>query len=73
MVACLADGCNWGEKPRDAAGRCAHAFVDSITEALPKLKSTNKIANLLLRSLAAANTAILEGKKDPWEAGTTTW
>jgi serine/threonine protein phosphatase PrpC len=70
----IADGCNWGMRPREAAQRACHAFVEFLAQ--PKVQSeirdTQDCKHFLLRAMAKAHDKILEGKEDPFDAGTTT-
>eukprot|EP01125_Pyxidicula_operculata_P011412 TRINITY_DN3738_c2_g1_i3.p1 TRINITY_DN3738_c2_g1~~TRINITY_DN3738_c2_g1_i3.p1 ORF type:complete len:1577 (+),score=500.93 TRINITY_DN3738_c2_g1_i3:781-5511(+) len=71
----IADGCNWGVKPRNAAKAAVKTFIefnrryifDSSTD------TTQHIMKSFLRSFAAVQTKILEGfEENWWDCGTTT-
>ena len=87
-ILALADGCNWGHRPQQAAQSATAALKSYLT---PRYKEqmnykmfTNhnyrfnavadlqEAAHLLLRAFAEADKKIMEGKEFHWEAGTTT-
>ena len=68
----LADGCNWGEPPKQAAKRASTCFVRYVQDHLHLFKSTRKVAHFLLNAISAAHSSIIEGYPDIWSAGTTT-
>ncbi|MDP2437791.1 MAG: hypothetical protein Q8P67_18780 [archaeon] len=76
MVVCMTDGCNWGNRPREAAALSCKAFVDSLTLELPQLADAAQASFSLLKACTNANEAIVQGKSvegNMWyEAGTTT-
>ena len=70
-VAVLADGCNWGRGPRNAA-RCASAtFAEYVAKYAHMLRDTKRAADVLFAALAAASDQIAAGHA-AWETGTTT-
>eukprot|EP01107_Rhizomastix_libera_P003835 TRINITY_DN1657_c0_g1_i2.p1 TRINITY_DN1657_c0_g1~~TRINITY_DN1657_c0_g1_i2.p1 ORF type:complete len:868 (+),score=233.96 TRINITY_DN1657_c0_g1_i2:30-2606(+) len=71
-ILCLADGCSWGEKPREAARRASACFVNHVSENHTKKKTIRELGVLLLEGLAKAHSAIVAQKEDPYDAGTTT-
>ena len=69
----LADGCNWGESPKQAAKRASTCFVRYMQDHLHLCNSTREVANYLLNAVSAAHCAIVQGhNNDIWRAGTTT-
>eukprot|EP01116_Phalansterium_solitarium_P012300 TRINITY_DN28477_c0_g1_i1.p1 TRINITY_DN28477_c0_g1~~TRINITY_DN28477_c0_g1_i1.p1 ORF type:complete len:516 (-),score=151.74 TRINITY_DN28477_c0_g1_i1:292-1671(-) len=74
-VLALGDGCNWGPRPRDAAARATEAFVGYFANTLPAggIPVLKDVGPQLLKALATAQNAIVDGKDDPYEAGTTTF
>jgi Protein phosphatase 2C len=70
-VLVLADGCNWGEKPRSAAVMACRAILHYLGERLESIETARVAGDLLLRSFAVAHARILEGRR-LWECGTTT-
>lgn len=69
---CLADGCNWGTKPREAASRASSSFVGYLFENTATLSTVREYGALMLQALAEAHNDIIIDKKDRWDAGTTT-
>eukprot|EP01112_Ceratiomyxa_fruticulosa_P016243 TRINITY_DN4877_c0_g1_i2.p1 TRINITY_DN4877_c0_g1~~TRINITY_DN4877_c0_g1_i2.p1 ORF type:complete len:582 (+),score=124.48 TRINITY_DN4877_c0_g1_i2:1929-3674(+) len=72
IVACIADGCSWGEKPREAARTATQAFVNYINARHSMIVDVKKAGAVLLAAFGQAHSAIMEGKGAVWEAGTTT-
>eukprot|EP00026_Physarum_polycephalum_P005905 Phypoly_transcript_05944.p1 GENE.Phypoly_transcript_05944~~Phypoly_transcript_05944.p1 ORF type:complete len:576 (+),score=97.47 Phypoly_transcript_05944:116-1843(+) len=70
-VVALADGCNWGRLPYEAANRATTAFVEYLEERITKFTSLRRAGSILLAALSAANKKITEGLEQ-WECGTTT-
>lgn len=68
----LADGCNWGIKPREAASRACLSFSKYVNKNHHRLTTTQDAGLVCLEALAEANNAIIRGKKDVHEGGTTT-
>lgn len=71
----LADGCNWGHRPRDAARSAVAALRDYLTRRCGRdavVPDLHEAAHYLLRAFAEADRRIMQGKGDTWEAGTTT-
>jgi serine/threonine protein phosphatase PrpC/uncharacterized FlaG/YvyC family protein len=73
-ILAIADGCNWGMRPREAAQRACHAFVEFLSQPhiQSQIRDTQDCKHFLLRALSKAHDKILEGKSDPFDAGTTT-
>ncbi len=72
MVGAVADGCNWGVKPHEAACRASAAFVQYVTERASRMPDLREAAACVLRAFNYAHHKIIEGKYDPLDAGTTT-
>lgn len=70
-VVALADGCNWGRLPFEAANKATAGFIQYLTTRIASITSLRGAGSLLLAALSAANKKILEGM-DQWECGTTT-
>ena len=68
----LADGCNWGARPLEAAVRAADSFMDHLRNSLYNMNSVTAIKKETLHALSSAHLAIIEGKRDPTDAGQTT-
>jgi serine/threonine protein phosphatase PrpC len=71
-VLVVADGCNWGEKPREAAVRARDTFVGYMERKMKKCEQSDEVSHYLLRAMCKAHESILEGKSHPSEAGSTT-
>jgi len=73
----IADGCNWGVKPLEAAQIACATFHSSAKKKAHKFTTVRATGRLLLKCFAEAHTTILEaplkrGVNDIWETGTTT-
>jgi len=73
-IIALADGCNWGTKPRAAAVKASSCFTDFIKARQVDFNGTSEVGYLLLKAFSIAHIKIVEGKvgEDIWECGTTT-
>uniref|UniRef100_A0A7S4P4A0 PPM-type phosphatase domain-containing protein n=1 Tax=Paramoeba aestuarina TaxID=180227 RepID=A0A7S4P4A0_9EUKA len=71
-VLVVADGCNWGEKPREASERARDCFMRYMRARRHKLHSSREAGHYLLRAFNKAQEAIMCGKTIEDEAGTTT-
>jgi len=73
IIAALADGCNWGERPRQAAKKACKAFTLYMNNTHKKAKTLQELGKFMLESFADAHRRILESAGEGyWEAGTTT-
>ncbi|EFA82233.1 protein phosphatase 2C-related protein [Heterostelium album PN500] len=73
VIAAIADGCNWGVRPQEAALKASTSFVDFISKALSsEIQTVQDAGNHILSAFNFAHNKIIEGKSDIWEAGTTT-
>jgi Protein phosphatase 2C len=72
----VADGCNWGKRPREAAQRAVAAASAYINIALgyysKQIKTASQIACCLIQSIAMAHESIVNEKQNVSDAGTTT-
>ncbi len=55
VLVCIADGCGWGSRPREAAIKAKVAMVDHISKHLPVLREAQAVAEILVRSLGEAH------------------
>ncbi|KAH3767670.1 cyclophilin B [Pelomyxa schiedti] len=69
---CITDGCNWGVKPRDAAKAACTAFTKFLSESLCKINNIKDISPIVINALVEAHNAVIRGKPEAWEVGTTT-
>ena len=60
-IIAVADGCNWGTGPAEAAYRASKAFVDHMNKSRDLFRSTNLVAHLCLDGIVAAHNAIIAG------------
>lgn len=72
MILGVADGCNWGEPPRDAARAAINAFTKYLISHHAEIGDVQYAGGLVLRALSMANAAIFEGKNEDSMIGTTT-
>ena len=72
VLMCVADGCNWGERPREAARIAAQCFVRHAQQAADGARTARDCGRMLLGAMRAAHNSIIAGKSDIWDAGTTT-
>ena len=71
VLVALADGCNWGTRPRDAARAASSAFIEYMEQRLDQIVTASDAGLFLLRAMSVANTSISIGKH-PHDVGTTT-
>merc|ERR1712137_1281297 len=71
-IIALADGCNWGERPKAAAVAAGTSFVRYLQDRLHLFSSTTIVAESIVNAFVASHQAISEGYINPWEAGTAT-
>jgi hypothetical protein len=71
---CLADGCNWGPRPRTAAWKASAAFLEFVRANASLFQRTKEVGYLLLKAFSVAHERIIEGLEGEqvWDAGTTT-
>ena len=69
----MADGCNWGSKPREAAVLACNEVVTFLSQRIPSSRTTVDVSSLLLKALMNAHRKITDTRVDRMdEAGTTT-
>ncbi len=70
----FADGCGWGNEPREAAHRATQIFVQYLRRHHHSIRTTHEAAYLLMRGFEVAHKAIKEGftADTMMFAGTTT-
>jgi len=71
-IVAMADGCNWGNAPAEAARRATKGFIDLIHRERERITDTNRLCNLFLSGLCAAHNAIIKGDDPDRLIGTTT-
>ena len=72
IITALADGCNWGKQPCEAASRATKSFIDFISKNRFKAKTTNDLAKFCLQGIQMAHNAIIYKKFNEKQVGTTT-
>ena len=60
-IIAVADGCNWGTGPAEAAIRASKAFIDHMNKSRDLFRSTNLVAHLCLDGIVAAHNSIIAG------------
>jgi len=69
IIVCLADGCGWGERSRQAAILAVDGFIEYMTKHQQEIADVKEIGTQLLGAFATAHKKLIE-KED--EIGTTT-
>ncbi|EFA81250.1 protein phosphatase 2C-related protein [Heterostelium album PN500] len=72
VIATLADGCNWGRLPYEAATKATDAFLQFMEENFHEINTVRKAGSFLLGGMTAAHKGIIAGKSEVWESGTST-
>lgn len=73
IIAAVADGCNWGDAPRNAAVAARDAFVTYLEAHQEEITDVQFCGALILRALSMANAAIFRGlNAETQQIGTTT-
>jgi C2 domain len=68
----VADGCNWGPAPREAAQRASRASVSFLYEHQDRIGTLLDAALYTVRSVMVAHRRVFDGKDNPTDAGGTT-
>lgn len=71
VITCVADGCGWGSRNREAAIKAKVALVDCITRHVGALRDTHAAGDMLCKGVCESHYKIIEGKEDITVAGTT--
>ena len=72
-IVCIADGCNWGDPPREAARAARDAFVQYLRKHHTEIQDVQVAGALILRAFSIANHAIMREKTPGIQkVGTTT-
>jgi len=72
LLVALADGCNWGRLPYEAATKATDAFLLFLEENYHEINTIRKAGSFLLAAMTAAHKGIIAGKAEVYESGTTT-
>ncbi|KAL6059374.1 PPM-type phosphatase domain-containing protein [Balamuthia mandrillaris] len=59
-IMAVADGCNWGEKPKEASRLACSSFIEYFRSSFDKMSTLKDVGRVLLRAFARAHTKILE-------------
>lgn len=74
-ILALADGCNWGTQPRDAARVAVDTFVNMMKENISQLKTLHQLCIIMMRAFKQAHEEIVGENRDQdtmFDSGTTT-
>jgi serine/threonine protein phosphatase PrpC len=71
-ILCVADGCGWGVRSREASMKAKCGFVEYVDQNVTKCTTAADVSKVLVRAVAAAHCKIMEGKSESNSAGTTT-
>jgi hypothetical protein len=71
MIVAIADGCNWGTAPQEAAKSASTAFVEFLGRHHHKICDVRQAGDVLALAVSVASDKISEGKEE-WQIGTTT-
>eukprot|EP01089_Gocevia_fonbrunei_P000233 TRINITY_DN1023_c0_g1_i1.p1 TRINITY_DN1023_c0_g1~~TRINITY_DN1023_c0_g1_i1.p1 ORF type:complete len:583 (+),score=107.20 TRINITY_DN1023_c0_g1_i1:142-1749(+) len=71
-ILCLADGCGWGPKSREAAHRASAAYMEYINQTLQTIVDIREAGRCILRAFQKAHMKIVEGYEDVGQSGNTT-
>jgi len=73
-IVAVADGCNWGKEPRDAARKATKIFTEYLMKHQKDIVTARDVGYLVLRAYLAAHNSIIEGRTQEtlFQAGTTT-
>lgn len=58
IIATIADGCNWGTMPRDAAINASNAFALHLKHHLDEITDSSAIGPLLIKAMSVAHEAV---------------
>lgn len=72
LLVTLADGCNWGRLPYEAATNATNGFISFLMENHLEVNTVRKAGSFLLAAMTAAHKSIIAGKSEVFESGTTT-
>ena len=67
VVFALADGCNWGERPRKAAKRATKKFIETVDDSEVEITSVKSAVIVLLTGFAEAHKSIIAPLHDRLE------
>ncbi|KAH3766905.1 1-phosphatidylinositol 4,5-bisphosphate phosphodiesterase delta-4 [Pelomyxa schiedti] len=73
LAYCIADGCNWGNAPREAAIKVTNTFIRMVSDDISYIKTTKDAGFMMARGLICGNRSISEGMQIGETAGTTTF
>ena len=71
FVACMADGCGWGENSNKAAVNAVNTILDYLSNALFEVETTKDIADKLIESYIHAQNVIIESGVNNLHIGST--
>mmetsp|Transcript_46605 Transcript_46605/g.117355 ORF Transcript_46605/g.117355 Transcript_46605/m.117355 type:complete len:817 (-) Transcript_46605:7-2457(-) len=71
-LACITDGCNWGQRSLEASKVANDTFMRYMQSKMEFINDAKEAGHHLLRAFSVAHDKIVEGKDDIWMAGSTT-
>lgn len=71
-ILCVADGCNWGDKPRRAAQVVTETAASFVKRYLPQMKTIADVIHMLTASLVDCHMAITDGPEEAYIGKNTT-
>eukprot|EP01128_Nolandella_sp_AFSM9_P005740 TRINITY_DN2840_c0_g1_i2.p1 TRINITY_DN2840_c0_g1~~TRINITY_DN2840_c0_g1_i2.p1 ORF type:complete len:1486 (+),score=356.22 TRINITY_DN2840_c0_g1_i2:268-4458(+) len=73
IIFAVADGCNWGWKPRNAAFAASRRFIEYVESQQSALITVPSSAKIFFQGFNQAHNKIMEGNEaNWWDVGTTT-
>eukprot|EP01119_Soliformovum_irregulare_P008789 TRINITY_DN2189_c0_g1_i2.p1 TRINITY_DN2189_c0_g1~~TRINITY_DN2189_c0_g1_i2.p1 ORF type:complete len:438 (+),score=84.53 TRINITY_DN2189_c0_g1_i2:343-1656(+) len=72
VLAVICDGCNWGDRPKDASNKAKEGMLNYMRSHIHEMSDARDVGHVLLRALSYCHSKICEGFTDVWDAGTTT-
>jgi hypothetical protein len=74
VLTILADGCSWGEEPKEAAYKSVKIFIEYLKQFQRELLTADIAPQLMLRAYMSAHESIIEdtNQETLFQAGTTT-
>lgn len=72
LIACVTDGCGWGQRSKNASVTANKTFVDYIEKQISNVTDIQSAALVLVKAIQEAHEKVIEGANNAWEVGTTT-
>lgn len=68
-ICAIADGCGWGERPKDAAQKAIQAFLSYMDSRVHKLKDVHRAGEVMLKAFREAQAAVMQHTHTASEGG----